>query len=406
VQYRWIAWLACGLFLAISGYQSPHLLQPLLIGLFFLTGFINVVLTVLAQAYVRLARQIPALLALDLVASVALLWLSNGNALLFLAYALGSLVLPALLFHWRAALAAGVAFVALDQAALYLLSNHSLAPPLILVRAAMPLIFVLFGLFIGTIREYVYVGLPATAARLGQPFAWLGHWLRQRLPRGAAQHPYANVQHLSVFDTLSPDPFADLDDPRPNSSTSLPAPIRDQSYEQRAIAPPECDSPDLRLPTLTPTPPPQSYHKDRRTMPPLQSDLSTALDQLVQDMRHRSNVAIAMEVKGARQQIKPVQYSTLFRLAQEALTNIEQHARAHSAHLTLNYEPHALSLTIHDDGVGLLDGTHERPGVHALRAISYRLAEIDGSLEVFDSDGVTVRGTIPLFEYSTPSRKE
>jgi signal transduction histidine kinase len=89
---------------------------------------------------------------------------------------------------------------------------------------------------------------------------------------------------------------------------------------------------------------------------------------------------------------------TMLRLAQEALLNVQQHAHAHSALITLRYDPRQLTLTIQDDGVGLLDGTHERPGVHALRAIGYRLAEIDGTLEVSEgeSGGVTVRATAPF----------
>jgi signal transduction histidine kinase len=46
----------------------------------------------------------------------------------------------------------------------------------------------------------------------------------------------------------------------------------------------------------------------------------------------------------------------------------------------------------------LLDGTHERPGLHALRAMQYRLAEFGGRLDVFETEGggVTVRATMPL----------
>jgi len=57
-----------------------------------------------------------------------------------------------------------------------------------------------------------------------------------------------------------------------------------------------------------------------------------------------------------------------------------------------------VALLIQDDGVGLLDGTHERPGLHALRAMQYRLAEFGGRLDVFETEGggVTVRATMPL----------
>ncbi|MFN8568405.1 MAG: hypothetical protein U0Z44_13015 [Kouleothrix sp.] len=88
----------------------------------------------------------------------------------------------------------------------------------------------------------------------------------------------------------------------------------------------------------------------------------------------------------------------LVRLTQEALLNIQQHAHAGTARLTLRYDAGSVVLLIQDDGVGLLDGTHERPGLHALRAMHYRLSEFGGRLDVFETEGggVTVRATLPL----------
>ncbi|NTV63260.1 MAG: ATP-binding protein, partial [Oscillochloris sp.] len=39
-----------------------------------------------------------------------------------------------------------------------------------------------------------------------------------------------------------------------------------------------------------------------------------------------------------------------------------------------------------------------RPGMHSLRAVRYRLAELDGQFAVFESEsgGVTVRATLPF----------
>ncbi|MFN3372105.1 MAG: ATP-binding protein, partial [Chloroflexus sp.] len=56
------------------------------------------------------------------------------------------------------------------------------------------------------------------------------------------------------------------------------------------------------------------------------------------------------------------------------------------------------TLQVEDDGVGLLDGTYERPHLHALRALRYRVAEFDGQLAVFEGEqgGLTVRVTLPL----------
>jgi signal transduction histidine kinase len=103
-------------------------------------------------------------------------------------------------------------------------------------------------------------------------------------------------------------------------------------------------------------------------------------------------------VVGTVQPLSQAYHMVLLRCAQEALLNVQQHAHAHSVQIALTFEARAVTLVIQDDGVGLLDGTYERPGLHALRAVRYRLSELDGQLAVFESEngGVTVRATLPF----------
>jgi hypothetical protein len=127
-------------------------------------------------------------------------------------------------------------------------------------------------------------------------------------------------------------------------------------------------------------------------------DLPVALDQIVHSFRRSVNMPMQLNRVGHAQKLSPAKHLTLIRLAQEALLNVQQHSHASSASLTLCYEPEMITLTVQDNGVGLLDGTYRRPGVHALRLMYYRLSEFDGNLEVFEGEtgGVTVRGTLPL----------
>jgi signal transduction histidine kinase len=127
-------------------------------------------------------------------------------------------------------------------------------------------------------------------------------------------------------------------------------------------------------------------------------DLATALDQLVQEFVREHAIALHMDRRGTTQQLSRAKQMALVKLAQEALHNVARHSQAHAAVLQLHYQPGRVSVTVQDDGVGLMDGTYQRPGIHALRALSYRLAEMDGSLEVSEgkSGGVMVRGSLPL----------
>jgi signal transduction histidine kinase len=127
-------------------------------------------------------------------------------------------------------------------------------------------------------------------------------------------------------------------------------------------------------------------------------DLTEALDLLALRFGQHTGAASRVVTLGRARRLHTAHWSVLVRLTQEALLNVQQHAHAASAVCTLRYDATSVVLLLQDDGVGLLDGTYERPGLHALRAMHYRLAELGGRLDVFETEGggVTVRATMPL----------
>jgi hypothetical protein len=362
-SYRWLAWVVAALALTLPGRPAGSL--PRDAGLLLLIGVINVVATALAQGYVRVLRQRPALLMLDLIAGATVLWLSESRLLPFLPYALGALVLPALTFGWRGAALAAAAFSALD----------------------------LFGLAV--LNPAVGAGLGATAlvARSLTPFAFAASFaaLGRLLPRAAGA---AGRAGRPADQRLRP---AQPDDPAERQGPALRV-VELGGAERDARAPANLASATPLLMARAAEPqaaPARRLLYDLHTSPAL--PLGAALEQLAAVAR-QSGLEVRAASSGAARPLNAAQQTVLLRVAQEALLNVQQHARAHRALIGLSFEPHAVTLVVQDDGVGLLDGTYERPGLHALRAVRYRLAELDGQLTVFESDGggVTVRATLPI----------
>ncbi len=126
--------------------------------------------------------------------------------------------------------------------------------------------------------------------------------------------------------------------------------------------------------------------------------LSTALRQLGQEMCAEDGTAFDMvapeEPPGLPNEIK----TTLFRVCQEALTNVRKHARANRVRLTLQSDAAGLRLSIEDDGKGFdIDAVadHPRRGI-GLRNIRERLATIGGTLQVQSRPQCTVlRAEVP-----------
>ena len=122
--------------------------------------------------------------------------------------------------------------------------------------------------------------------------------------------------------------------------------------------------------------------------------LAEALRDLLARERALSGLAVSFEVET---DASPEGQSALalYRVAQEALTNIRRHAEARTAVVRLGQQNGCWQLSIEDDGVGL----QGRPGL-GLRTMRERVEALGGRLEVASpgSGGTFVRAELPRHE--------
>jgi signal transduction histidine kinase len=86
----------------------------------------------------------------------------------------------------------------------------------------------------------------------------------------------------------------------------------------------------------------------------------------------------------------------VYRIVQEALSNVRRHAAASRAEVRLSYHPDRLCLQISDDGMG---ASEDPPtGGHGLIGMRERAALYGGRLEASGAPGAgfTVRAVLPL----------
>ncbi len=129
--------------------------------------------------------------------------------------------------------------------------------------------------------------------------------------------------------------------------------------------------------------------------------VAAALEQLTREMSEESGIAIGFtQIAHTNAAALPEAVNTvLFRIAQEALTNIVRHARASNAALSLEVSNDVVTLTISDNGRGF-DVTHAfvspRTGV-GLRNMRERLEALGGNLTLSSQSGHTiVAARVPL----------
>ncbi len=148
--------------------------------------------------------------------------------------------------------------------------------------------------------------------------------------------------------------------------------------------------------------------------PPVLDDLglAPALRRLGDELRERAEVDVTFEASGPPERLPPQIENALFRIAQEALTNIRKHAQAQHAAISLKVERERVTLLVKDDGVGLRsrrDQARRRgdvlipggwvvlKGHYGLVGMQERAALLGGAFQVQSApgEGTTLRVELP-----------
>ncbi|MBU4225759.1 MAG: hypothetical protein KKC71_08050, partial [Chloroflexi bacterium] len=80
--------------------------------------------------------------------------------------------------------------------------------------------------------------------------------------------------------------------------------------------------------------------------------LPAALRWYAHDIQERAQIYVRVEINGKERPVSSAVKTALFRIAQEALTNVVKHANARNASINLSYGPNAVRVQVTDDGRG------------------------------------------------------
>jgi PAS domain S-box-containing protein len=126
--------------------------------------------------------------------------------------------------------------------------------------------------------------------------------------------------------------------------------------------------------------------------------LGAALEWLVSDFIRRTGIPCRMEVSITESRIGGNASTDIFRIAQEALTNVARHARASSASLSIRERRDRLEIEILDDGVGITEAQSAASSSFGLIGIRERVTALGGeaSAAARGRRGTALRVSIPL----------
>ena len=126
----------------------------------------------------------------------------------------------------------------------------------------------------------------------------------------------------------------------------------------------------------------------------LDAGLVAALEWLTRGFAERSGIEIDFQANRDEFEIAPDRAAALYRVAQEALTNIRKHARAKRVHMQLFALADEITLEVDDDGAGFdINSLQVTPGF-GVSGMLERARGLEGWAEVSSSQG---KGTTVMF---------
>ena len=136
---------------------------------------------------------------------------------------------------------------------------------------------------------------------------------------------------------------------------------------------------------------------DLRAAPLEGRSLSEALQTLVNGWETETGVPVRFQAVNGSRPLPPRVEVALYRICQEALTNVARHAEARRVTVRLVATPEQVQLTIEDDGLGF-DASDTAEDRHGLVGINERARMLGSALDLSTSPGAgtRVRVTVPL----------
>jgi signal transduction histidine kinase len=127
--------------------------------------------------------------------------------------------------------------------------------------------------------------------------------------------------------------------------------------------------------------------------------LVAAARRHVREFAQTMGVVVDLRVVGSvPRRLSPLVQSTMYRILQEALTNVARHARAHGVGVVLTHKDAMLELVIRDDGVGFDPAAvlNEATGL-GLHGMQERVALLGGTVQIESrpGHGTIIRVRIP-----------
>jgi PAS domain S-box-containing protein len=126
--------------------------------------------------------------------------------------------------------------------------------------------------------------------------------------------------------------------------------------------------------------------------------IDAAIKWMAKNFQNRTGISCKVVVPGVDRIIDPARSTAIFRIVQEALTNIMRHAAASQVNVRMEKKDNALVLEVRDNGIGIKDDRIFDSKSLGLIGIRERVLLLEGEVLISGKpgEGTVVRVTLPV----------
>jgi signal transduction histidine kinase len=121
-----------------------------------------------------------------------------------------------------------------------------------------------------------------------------------------------------------------------------------------------------------------------------------ALESLQREFVERYGIACTLDANEEELILNDTYSTAIFRIMQEALTNITRHADAHNVQLALHRSDSSLQISIKDDGHGIADHDMDKASSFGLIGMRERVWALHGEISIVSDGGTLIAISLPL----------
>jgi len=133
--------------------------------------------------------------------------------------------------------------------------------------------------------------------------------------------------------------------------------------------------------------------------------VTAAIEWMAKDFQARTGIGCKVKIQAVDKVSDLVSSTTIFRIAQEALTNVMRHSLASQVNMSLKKEEDTLILEVRDNGIGIMEGRISDSKSLGLIGIRERVLLLGGETVISGKpgEGTLVRVALPIGKGANPN---